>query len=84
MTRYQIMRVSPIYHWSTDGLIGSKTSPATLMNYLTEALAQKLASRLNIEEERYGDDYFYVATTDAPSVIRYGKEPGDWEGDMPF
>lgn len=85
-TRYQIMRMSPIYHWSLDGLIGSKTSPASPMTYLTEALAGKLCARLSIEEERIGgDDYFYVATTDAPSVVRYGRaEPDPYWEEVPF
>lgn len=64
---YQIVRVWPVYHWSTDHLMGSKAE-ALPMSYKSEALAHKLAGKLSREAyEGCSDDSFYV--------IPYGGSP---------
>ena len=57
---YQICRISPIYHHSTDGIIGSRAT--TLPNlYETVACAEAIASKLHHENyESCGDDSFEI------------------------
>jgi hypothetical protein len=62
---YQIVRIVPQYHFSTDALIGYKACPLP-MSYVSEALAHKLAGNLrDADYNSCGDDDF--------AVVEYGK-----------
>lgn len=65
MTTYQIVRIVPQYHCSTDALIGYNAYPLP-MSYTNEKLAHILAGRLtDADYNAFGDDSF--------AVVEYGK-----------
>ena len=80
---YQIARVTPIHHFSTDAMIGTRTILLPMV-YQSKALAEKLSGRLHdAEYEACGDDYFFVA--DAATGKRVACTPiASLEDDMPF
>lgn len=57
---FQIVRLTPVYHFSTDAYLGTKVAERS-HGYLTLALAHKIASaRAQADYEGYGDDSFVV------------------------
>jgi len=83
---FQICRISPVHHFSTDAMIGSNATRLP-MNYNSEALAHKLAGRLARQEyEGFGDDYFVVVPFGGSpwrDVVRQASAMSDLD-DMPF
>lgn len=73
---YTIIRVT-----NFDGeLIGTCTrGPASPNTYETRALAQALADRTMLAEERYSDDSLYVAVAGDPAMraVPRPARPGD-------
>lgn len=81
---FQIVQASPIYHWSTDAMIGTKFKRHE-MSYHNEQLALKLAGRM--EDENYrncGDDYFFVVPYGGDLNKRIYRPVIDNFDDMPF
>ena len=57
---YQIVRLTPVYHFSTDAYLGTRVVERS-HGYLSRALAHKLAARRwSADYEGCGDDSFYV------------------------
>ena len=57
---YQIVELSPVYHFSTDAYLGERVSSRS-HGYLTLALAHKIAGwKAQIDYDRCGDNSFVV------------------------
>lgn len=81
---FQIVRISPVYHCTTDAMIGSKADRLP-MAYSSEALAHKLAGRWTDEDYRnYGDDHFVVVPYGASPFSEAIRPTFDAFADMPF
>lgn len=89
MTTYQIVRIIPTYHYSTDALIGYSADPLP-MAYFSEALANKLAGRMqDADYNACGDDSFRVVEYGASAFHlsasnRFIPNDRDAFSDMPF
>jgi hypothetical protein len=79
---FQIWETQPVYCQITDGQIGSTSRPLPMV-YRSEALARKLAARIETEHyENCGDGSFSVVPVGmTPSQYRSHLFPPAWKMD---
>jgi hypothetical protein len=86
MTRptFRLVCTYPIYHWNTDAYMGTRSN--VLRYFETEALARKIASRLNADEDETlgGEQYFEVQRTDGKALSLPAFAQPAYDDEIPF